>query len=204
MQGQGLTPRLHVVFAQVPLFPKQASTLAAQVDVLLFFHPRPSAVLHAADRRADPRLRHQVSPPFRRRTGPASNTRLAQAGDWPGPSSRWRSPLVIFVWGDPRVLQLGPAAGRRDGGLRRRQAVDVAHPAHGRPARDQSVARTRRSAGQAHADLAGRDPQLLRARFSPPSGRAAGTLHHRLVPRDQAREATVCSARSTAAPITPA
>ena len=54
-------------------------------------------------------------------------------------------------------------------------------------------------AGQADHDLRGRDPQLLRARLPRQDGRAAGPLHHRLVPGHQAGHATICSAPSTAA-----
>ena len=46
----------------------------------------------------------------------------------------------------------------------------------------------RRPAVQAAADLRGRDPQLFRARFPHPHGRAARPLHHGLVPANRGRD----------------
>ncbi len=106
--------------------------------------------------------------------------------------------------GGDRLFRRLPGPGRRHGDLRRRQAVDVEVPAPRRAARDQRAARAGRPAGQADADLRGRDPQLLRARLPRPHGRAARPLHHGLVPADPRRRPITCSARSTAARTTPA
>ena len=106
--------------------------------------------------------------------------------------------------GGDRLLRRLPGARRRHGGLRRRQAVDVEVPAPRRAARDQRAARAGRPAGQAAADLRGRDPQLLRPGLPRPHGRAARPLHLGLVPGRPGRATITCSARSTAAPTTPA
>ena len=67
-----------------------------------------------------------------------------------------------------------------------RQAVDVEAASMKGPARDQRAARAGGPRREADHDLAGRDPQLLRAGFPHQAGRAAGALHHRLVPCHQA------------------
>src|SRR6185312_9769422 len=75
--------------------------------------------------------------------------------------------------------------GEFDRALRRREAMDVEAAASRWTARDRRDARSARPADQARHDVAGRDPQLLRARVSTEAGRAAGPLHRDVVHGDE-------------------
>ena len=98
---------------------------------------------------------------------------------------------------DPLLPDVRPA-GRRAGGLRRRQAVDVEAAAFRGAGRDQRAARPPGPADQADDDLGGRDPQLLHPRVPDEAGRAAGPVHLDVVRADARSGATTCSAPSIA------
>ena len=94
--------------------------------------------------------------------------------------------MVMFVWGASHLHDLGATAAGRGGDLRRRQAVDVEVPAPRGTARDRPTARAAGTRHPADDDFPGRDPQPVPARVPGQAGRAAGTLHHHLVPDDEA------------------
>ena len=85
--------------------------------------------------------------------------------------------MVIFFWGASLFVTIRRPPDDAHQRRRRRQAVDVEAPAPGRPARDQRAARPGRPAGQAHDDVRGRDPQLLRPGVPHQAGRGARALH---------------------------
>ena len=129
-----------------PLFPEQASTVAARGRRALLLPARRHASFFAvADLRS---LIVYFAIRYRRR---ADDERPAAIHG----SLRARARLdviplgiamVMFVWGAERLLRrCTRAARRRDRGLRRRQAVDVEAPAPDRPARDQRAARAGRA-----------------------------------------------------------
>ena len=173
------------MFAEVPLFPEQASTTAERVDTLFFFLCAVTGIMAVSIALLAAVLRRQVSPPRRGRPHPA----------YP----RQQSPrMVLDHRADVRLphhvpvggehLYVGsPAAAGCSGGVRRRQTVDVEDPAPRRPARDQRAAHPRRPAGQADADLGGRHSRLLRAGVPHQDRRDSRPLRPDLVPADQDR-----------------
>ena len=192
------------MFADIIWFPKQASTTAQHVDRLLLLPGRRSAASSACWWRCCSSTSRSAIAAGPARRHAAADAPAPRRWSCSGRSRRWSIFMVIFVWGAERLFRRLSRPGRRHGDLRRRQAVDVEVPAPRRPARDQRAARAGRPAGQAAADLRGRDPQLLRAGLPRPHGRAARPLHLRLVPGRPGRAPTTCFARSTAAPTTPA
>ena len=101
----------------------------------------------------------------------------------PGPSFRSSAFMGMFAWGAKLYFDIERPPDNAHSRLCRRQTVDVEAATSRRPARDQRTSCSRRSAGEAHHDFAGRDPQLLRPRISHQAGRAARPLHQHLVSR---------------------
>ena len=174
-----------MMFAEIALFPQQASTTAEQVDTLFLFLLR--------------RLRGG-NPPGGVPAGlflgalPAAAGRGGQSGRnalLPRPGMVLDPHAAGHFHGHVRVgrrslfRRLSPARRRRHD-LRRRQAMDVEVSTSGRAARNQHAARARGAAGPPADDFRRRDPQPLHSRLPHPHGPAAGAIHVGLVPGDPA------------------
>ena len=184
------------------LFPDAASTAAPLVDRLYFFLLAIATfftlIIFVAIVYFVLKYRHGAAcrsdEPARRL---ALETRSVLVGDSAGADDG------DFLLGSGPVLSSASATGTKHGSKRGGQAMDVAHSACQRQARDQRPARAGRPARAIDDDFRGRDSQLLRAGVSPETGRAAGQLHHAVVRAEQDRAASICSAPSTAARATP-
>ena len=146
------------------LFPVRASSMAGEVDALLFFCWRSRRVMTLGIAAAIVFLafKYRRGSKANRQTGGAT---AASAG------SHLDRHSVRAQHGHVRLGSVGlfsPVrhARRRHGSARRRQAMDVEIPASRRPPRDQRAARAAGAAGAAEHDLAGRDPQHVRAGLS--------------------------------------
>ena len=181
-----------------PLFPEAASTMAGRVDALYFFLLGAHGLLLAADRRPD-RLSTRSSTGGARPTASARASTAAWCSRSPGRSSRSSSRMVIFVWGASvffamarppdetlNIYVVGKQWMWKFQHLDGQREINELHVPVGR-------------AGEADHDLRGRDPRRLRPGVPHQGRRHPGPLHDPLVPADQARAATTCSARSTAA-----
>ena len=193
--------RTLTMFTNLPFFPQQASAQAAQVDAIYFFMVAVTAffsLLIAA-------LVVVFAIKFRRRhddeVGVAIHGSLALELLWTV------IPLVIamvmFALGREGLLPLYRAAGRRDGDLRRRQAVDVEGAAHRRACARSTSCTCRSAAGEADHGLRGRHPQLLHPGVPREDGRRSRAATTRCGSRRRSRDAITSSAPSTAAPSTP-
>ena len=176
------------MFTNFPLFPQQASVQAGQVDaiyifmvavttffslliagLIVVFAIKLPASARGRDRRGDSRL---------------ARARAALDGD----PVRHRDGDVRL--GHQGLLRPVSRAERRDGGLHRRQAVDVEGPAHDRAAGDQRAARPDRPAGQADRRVGGHHPQLLHPGVPGEGRRHSRALQLALVPPDRRRRAS--------------
>jgi cytochrome c oxidase subunit 2 len=163
------------------LLPEQASTVAPQVDLLLFFLLGVSFFF--AMLIAGMILVFMVR--YRRRPGrdhDRTHGPLWLEAAWT--AIPFAITMVMFFWGASLYATIRRA--RRLARRRRRgQAVDVEAAAHGGPARDQRAARPDRPARAAQHDVRGRHPQLLRAGVPREAGRRARTLLVALVRGDE-------------------
>ena len=187
------------MFTNFPLFPQQASVQAGQVDAHLLLHGGGLGLLLAAHRG----LISSSPSSIRRRhddeVGVAIHGSLALELLWT--IIPFLIAMVMFVWGAKVYFDLYRAAGRRDGDLRRRQAVDVEDPALD----------GQREINELHVPI-GRPVKLIMTSedvihsFFVPAFRVKQDVvpgrYTTLGSRRPSRHATTCSAPSTAARTT--
>ena len=178
--------------------PPQASTIAGQVDALVLFMVIGSALISLTIFACIVFFAIR----YRRRPGNELAGRVTRT--LPIEIAWTIVPLVVamipFVWGAKLYVDSAQPPADAQEVYVVAQAVDVEGRASGGSVGDQRAARAGGPAGQTDDDLAGRDPQLLRARLSAQGGRLAGPLHHVVVPANRGRASTSCCVPSIAAP----
>ena len=191
------------MFSGIPLFPEQASTLAADVDNAVPLHRRRDGVLrHARHGRGAstlPRSTATDDPTEDRRAHHRVDSARAGVVDHPVPHLDRDLRL-----GARRLLRPRAPAGPDARDLRHRQALDVEVPAPRRPERDQRAARAGGPRGQGHVHLGRRAALAVLPGVSHQGRRDPGPLQHGLVHADQDRRVPSLLRRGTAAPTTPA
>ena len=154
------------MFSGIPLFPEQASTLAADVDALYLFIVAVTAffgilttvvvIYFAAKYRTDDPLK----------VGARIHGSIPLELAWS--IIPFLITIVIFAWASNVFFDLHAAARPDARDLRHRQTLDVEVPAPRRPERDQRAARARRPRGQGHVHVGGRAALAVSSRRSGP------------------------------------
>ena len=188
------------MFTNLQFFPEAASAQAGQVDAVFFFMVAVTAFFSVLIATLVVVFAVKYHRKHDDEVGVAIHGSLALELLWTDHPVRHRD-------GDVRVGRQGflrsfTAPGERDRNLRRRQAVDVEGPAHGRDARDQRAARSRRAAGEVDHGVRGCHPQLLHSGISREGGRHSWAATTRCGSRRRSRAHTICSAPSIAGPST--
>ena len=192
-----LKPKPKPYVVRTPLFPEQASTMAARVDALYFFLVGLTVFFSLLI--AGLIVAYTVNTGGGRRTASARVIHGGLVLEITWSVIPFLITMGIFVWG-ASVFCGDVAAARRDAQrLRRRQAVDVEVPAPRRAARDQRAARAGRAGGEVDHDLRGCDPRRVCAGVPREGRRHSRAATHISGSSRRSRAPTTCSARSTAA-----
>ncbi len=129
------------MFTNLQFFPEAASAQAGQVDAVFFFMVAVTAFFSVLIATLVVVFAVKYHRKHDDEVGVAIHGSLALELLWT--IIPFGIAMVMFAWGAKVFFDLSRPPVGRDRNLRRRQAVDVEGPAHGRDARDQRAARSR-------------------------------------------------------------